>query len=208
MAFIQINKRSSVQWLCLLLLLSSLSKAWGVDSCIVTDMTAGLSEQDKKVMEVLGAGWMKDAKVCYLGGYMVAAPADGSKGSLYIWKDDHRVLLIQEGFGVNLYEPVSGPRNKLPIVNLQDRDKDGLFDQLSYIVFDKDGNVKVELFDLNLDGVPETKWVRVQRNKREIYAWIEEGWHRIEKREGKGSVLIEGRWREIRKEGSSWEFVK
>ena len=208
MKIINDKKRASVPWYLLLVILFFSLQGCGGNDCIVTDMTTGLSEQQKKEMEVLGAGWIKEAKVCNLGGYMVAAPADGSKGNLFIWKGDQRVLLIQEGFGVNIYEPVAGPRNRLPIVNLQDSDHDGLYDRLFYTVLDKDGNIKVELFDLDLDGVPETKFLHVQKDKIEFYAWIEEGWHKVEKREGKTGVSIGGGWREIRKEGARWVFVK
>jgi len=202
------NKRASVPWYLLLVILFSSLQAYAGDDCIVMDMTCGLSEQQKKEMEALGAGWIKKAKVCNLGGYMVAAPTDGSKGNLFISKGDQRVLLIQEGFGLNIYEPVAGPRNRLPIVNLQDWDHDGLFDRLFYRVLDKDANIKVELFDLDLDGVPERKFVHVQKDKIQIYAWIEERWHKVEKREGKPGVSIRGAWREIRKEGARWMFVK
>jgi hypothetical protein len=198
----------SVLWYLLLVILFFSLQSYAADDCVVIDMTTRLSEQQKKEIEVLGAGWIKKAKVCNLGGYMVAAPADGSKGNLFIWKGDQRVLLIQEGFGLNIYEPVAGPRNRLPIVNLQDWDHDGSFDRLFYTVLDKDGNIKVEVFDLDLDGVPETKFIHVQKGKIEVYAWIEEGWHKVEKREGKPGVSIGGTWKEIRKEGARWVFAK
>jgi len=202
------KKRAFVPWYLLLVILLSSLQAYAGNDCIMMDMTSGLSEQQKKEMEALGAGWIKKAKVCNIGGYMVAAPADGSKGNLFIWKGDQRMLLIQEGFGVNIYEPVIGPRNRLPIVNLQDWDHDGLFDRLFYRVLDKDANIEVELFDLDLDGVPETKFVHTQKDKIQIYAWIEERWRKVEKREGKPGVSIGRRWREIRKEGARWMFVK
>jgi hypothetical protein len=202
------KKRTSVPWYLLLVIFFFSLRAYAANDCIVMDMTKGLSEQQKKEIEVLGAGWIKKAKVCNLGGYVVAAPADGPAGNLFIWKGDQRVLLIQEGFGVNIYEPVAGPRNRLPIVNLQDWDHDGLFDRLLYSVLDKDGSIKVELFDQDLDGVPETKVIHGQKDKTEFYAWIEEGWHKVEKKEGKPGVSIRGRWRQIRKEGARWMFVK
>jgi len=202
------KKRASVPWYMLLVILFFSLQSSAADDSIVMDMTVRLSEQQKKEMEALGAGWIKKAKVCNLGGYMVAAPVDGSKGNLFIWKGDQRVILIQEGFGVNVYEPVAGPRNGLPVVNLQDWDHDGLFDRLFYRVLDKDGNIKVELFDLDLDGVTETKFIHVQKDKIEVHAWIEERWYKVEKREGKPGVSIRGRWREIRKEGARWMFVK
>lgn len=202
------KKRASVPWYLLLVTLFFSLQSYAADDCIVTDMTIRLSEQQKKAMEVLGAGWMKKAKVCNVGGYTVAAPADGSKGDLIVSEGDQRVLLIQEGFGFNIYQPVAGPRNTLPIVNLQDWDHDGLFDRLSYRVLDRDGYIKVELLDLDLDGVPETKVVHGQKDKTQFYVWIEEGWHKVEKREGKPGVPIQGQWRPIRREGARWVFVK
>ena len=85
------------------------------NKCIVMDMTAELSEQQKKEMEVMGADWIKEARVCDLGEYMVAVPANNGGRALFIWRGEQRVLLIQEGYGVNLYEAVSGRRNESPI---------------------------------------------------------------------------------------------
>src|SRR4030065_88768 len=105
------KKRTSLPYHLLLVILFFSLHACAGNRCIVTDMTTGLSERQKQGMEVLGGGWMAKAKVCNLGEYMVGVPADSSKGNLFILKGNQLVFLIQEGFGINIYQPVAGQRN-------------------------------------------------------------------------------------------------
>jgi hypothetical protein len=174
-----------------------------MDNCLIIDMTTHSTESDKAVLKFFGADWMKEAMVCDLGNYMVAVPAKNPGATIFIWTKTHRVLLIQDGFGLNVYQPVPGPMNKLPLVNLQDSNKDGIYDSLYYSVIDKEGDDKVLVFDRNLDGEPYMKHVKVGKDKTNVYAWIEEGWHLIEK----GPVIIiNGKRRKIKELNGKWVF--
>ena len=137
-----------------------------------------------------------------MGHYKVAVPAKNPGSQIFMWTKTHNVLLIQEGFGLNVFQPIPGPMNNPPLVSLQDWNKDGIYDHLSYDVIDKEGDVKVSVDDRNLDGEPETKMVMVDKDKTNVYVWIEEGWHLAKK----GGVVINGKWRKIKRLNNKWVF--
>jgi hypothetical protein len=191
-----------VQLLFILIFLLIPCSVVAMDNCLVGDMTKNLTEAEKALLKFVGADWMKEALVCDLGNYKIAVPAKNPDSSIFIWTKTHRVLSIQNGLEINVYQPVPGPMNKLPLANLQDWNHDGIYDGLSYDVIDKEGNIKVSVVDRNLDGEPETKLVTVDKDNTNVYVWIEGGWHLAKK----GGVIINGKWRKIKTVNGKWVF--
>jgi hypothetical protein len=195
-------QRKILQVVCLFICLLIPCSVVARDNCLIADTTTQLTEAERAFLKFAGAGWMQEALVCDLGHYKVAVPAKNPGAQILIWTDTHRVLFIQEGIGLIVNQPVPGPMNKFSIVNLQDRNNDGIYDCLSYDVLDQEGEIKVSVFDENLDGEPETKMVMVDKDNTNVYAWIEEGWRLVKKR----GITINGKWRKVKKLNDKWVF--
>ncbi len=165
-----------------------------------------MSKQKKKMYSAIGYGWMGDAKVCDLGEYKVAVPANNQDGTIYIWKNDYKILEINGGSEVNIFEKVSGERNYTPIVSLQDRNKDNFYDCIFYKFKDKNGKVIGDLNDFNLDGTPNTKIY--EQNESEVEIWIENEWHVQDRKNGKIGVVINDEWKEVYFNNGEWEYTK
>jgi hypothetical protein len=153
---------------------------------------------------------MNDAKVCDLGEYKIAVPADNQDGTIYIWKSNYKILEINGGSEVNIFEKVSGEKNSTPIVSLQDRNDDNLYDCIFYKFKEENGKVSGDLNDFNLDGIPETKlyFDIAEPKKTKTKIWIENAWHIQERRNNKIGIVINGKWKEVHFNNGVWEFSK
>ncbi len=177
--------------------------------CKKIDMTIGLSENEKKMLNAMGGEWMKDAKVCDLGEYKVAVPLNNQNGNIFIWKEEGKVFEIRNGSEFNLFGNILGSPNITPIATLHDWNDDGYLDRIFYKFIDKYG-IEGDISDLNLDGTPELKirYIDFDKNLTEAYIWLDDRWHLQERINGKIGIIIDGEWREVQLHDGNWNFSK
>jgi hypothetical protein len=201
------------------------------------DLTAGLS--DTEAAQLLRFyPWAREAQACALGEYTVTAPAadpgpiihlQKRNGEPFLFVDRHppgmpgaaregrvlvnlfkngKVSVWDDGSSVTISETANAKlKNPIRVV-VSDFDGDGLYDRLTYNAFDKEGHVSASVMDFDLDGQPDFK-IKSAGGKTESYAWVEERWRLIEKRDGKAGVLSEtGTWRPIKRQGGTWRYVE
>ena len=121
-------------------------------SCSKGDMTTGMTGMQKSLVENTGVTWVKDVYVCDMGHYKIAVPVAKNTKNIFVWTDKGAIFSAEKDIGVSIHG--SGPNNQSPetAVNVQDRDKDGVFDQITYGVFDKNGNQILDIIDSQMDG--------------------------------------------------------
>jgi hypothetical protein len=125
--------------------------------CVVGDITTGLSEEEAAVLNSFGPSWIKKANVCVMGRYKIAVPADGVEETIFIWTDDEAYFMNEKGLGVSIYGKGPDVVTSDQLVNVQDRDKNGVYDQIKYRVFSGDGKPLMDVFDMNMDGEVDKK---------------------------------------------------
>ena len=63
----------------------------------------------------------------------------------------------EKGLGVSIYGKGPDVVTSDQLVNVQDRDKNGVYDQIKYRVFSGDGKPLMDVFDMNMDGEVDKK---------------------------------------------------
>jgi hypothetical protein len=198
------------------------------------DMTAGLSDTEAAQLLRL-APWARQAQACTLGEYVALAPAADPGPNIHLQRNGQPFLTVDrhppggpdrakegrvvisvfrggqvsvrdDGSSVTITETASATLKNPVRVVVSDFDGDGVYDRLAYAAFDKEGNVSADVMDFDLDGQPDFKTQRTG-GKTESYAWIEERWRLMEKKDGKPGVLSEtGTWRPIKRQGGTWTY--
>jgi hypothetical protein len=101
------------------------------------------------------------------------------------------------GGGVAIFHRDTGT----PLLDTADNDGDGGLDVLSYSVVDTSGQVVVQITDYEADGQPD---LRINFAQKYFEIWHRDRWHRVETREGKRGITIDGTFIELRQEKNRW----
>lgn len=105
-------------------------------------------------------------------------------------------LTQSKGGGLALYNRRSG----IPMMAAVDQDGDGRLDFVAYTVTDEAGEGVLEVFDYDVDGQAD---VRIHKDHySEI--WRADRWYRVERRDGKNGILIDGQFVELQKKDRHW----
>jgi hypothetical protein len=167
--------------------------ACGDDSCVTGVLsTDGLPELQQLIVKS-EAPWMKNAKSCQVGGYLVMAPADGAApGEIVVTRNGTTVIIDERN---TIYIQAKDKS----LVSVQDRDAIGRFDWVSYDAIDPADGQKYSFTDVNGDGRLDTKigehggWVNLNGD-----------WSKFEKHGEQLGAVVDGEWRPLEKQGRLW----
>lgn len=95
--------------------------------------------------------------------------------------------------GVSIYHRDSGA----PLLTLSDSDGNGMPDVLTYATVDANGKVTMEATDYDMDGQPD---LRINFAEHYFEIWHADRWHRVENRDGRRGIVLNGKFVELRKE--------
>jgi len=90
----------------------------------------------------------------------------------------------------------AGPKGG-PILVAADNDGDGSLDFLSYSVLDEAGESVLEVDDYGADGQAD---LRLHFRERYNELWHADRWYRVEKRDGRQGIVVDGEWLDVRVE--------
>lgn len=99
--------------------------------------------------------------------------------------------------GVSIYHRDSGA----PLLTLSDSGGDGRPDLLTYASMDASGKVTMEATDYDMDGQPD---IRINFAGHHFEIWHADRWHRVENRDGRRGIALNGRFVELRNEKNRW----
>ncbi len=85
------------------------------------------------------------------------------------------------------------------MLSLGDSDGDGSLDLLTYSKVDKDGKVLLDVIDYEADGQPD---LRIKFAEQYAELWHVDRWYRVEKREGRRGIVLNGVFVELKRESN------
>jgi hypothetical protein len=95
--------------------------------------------------------------------------------------------------GVSIYHRDSG----VPLLAFSDSDGDGRPDFLTYSTVDENGKVIMDVTDYEADGQPD---LRINFAERYLEIWHADRWYRVENKEGRRGIELNGEFVELRRE--------
>lgn len=165
--------------------------------CAIEDLSKSLTEGQGKILKLILGDWINSAKVCNLGNYNIAVPSDEKNNSFFIWNEKGPLLYFQNGFGLNLFRQDTNNDVSNVLLTLQDRNKNGEFDRLSYQTL----NNKDEVTDLDMDGQPDLK-IRHKKEKAQIY--FNNEWYELDLRDKQQGIIKNGEFHPVEFEKGKW----
>jgi|GraSoiStandDraft_46_1057282.scaffolds.fasta_scaffold481301_2 hypothetical protein len=159
------------------------------DSCVVGPLsTAGMTATQRAVLQ-MEAPWMKHAKTCRIGGYLVMAPADGTPDEIWVTRNGTTVNMTER-------DSIDIQSRAGSLVSLQDPGGVGRFDWVSYSAVDPADGQKYSVTDADADGRLDTKI-----GDHAGFVNLGGEWSRLEKRGNQLGAIVAGEWRPIEKQG-------
>ena len=76
-------------------------------NCVVGDISGMKTEQEVKLLEALGEGWMRNALICQMGEFEIAIPADQERdnaNTIFVFKKGKPVFYRHDG-ATYVYSP-------------------------------------------------------------------------------------------------------
>ena len=101
---------------------------------------------------------------------------------------------MSRGGGVALFHRKTGQ----PMLVAGDRDGDGRIDVVEYDVLDETGEIAMSVVDYEADGQPD---MRVNFKEHYFEIWSVDRWYRVEKRDGRQGIVVNGDFVELEKRG-------
>jgi hypothetical protein len=102
---------------------------------------------------------------------------------------------MSTGGGVSISHRASGQ----PILSVGDTNGDGALDVLTYSKVDKDGRSLLDVVDYEVDGQPD---LRIHFAERYSEVWHVDRWYRVENREGRRGIVLNGVFVELKRENN------
>lgn len=172
----------------------------------LTQTTPEYSLKDEaQLLLAVAPDWVKDALVCVLGKYRIAVPGNGSSSTIFVWTDHGPLLMLDKKSGLS-YQGVGPDRVSSEIfLNVQDRDDDGYFDQLSYSVLDSSGKAIFNVIDWDMDGQPDTRVPLNDNGKSQI--WVEGAWYDLHIENKMRWVQKNGKRKQVDFTNKKWRYV-
>jgi len=153
-------------------------------------MSKDAAELDALYTEATGkdanVDWLRRARACSIGRFVVYGPADGASHNLYVTLDDNPVASISPD-GFLLFEGTG----RL-VASLSDRDGDGRFDWLDYQGREAGSGNDVAAIDSNLDGKTDMITISESDGSKRRLLNIEGEWLERVTREGETGFIIDG----------------
>lgn len=141
--------------------------------------------------------WLHDAQAFHVNDYLLLAPKHADNKNLWIFfgKKPKQISLDEYGIGIVL------AMDQADAVSVSDDDHDGIYELLHYAYIDDTGNVRGSIIDVDRDGQPDIKTVFIKRDplQLKIYAWLDNQWRQIIKKNNTPGVERDGTWKAVKK---------
>jgi hypothetical protein len=157
--------------------------------CVTGDLTK-MRPEYQGMSNLPGMAWTKHAMVCQMGTYNVTVPVDPNVNAIWVARNGQPEFMVYPEIGATVYQRVRPGAKAELALTLSDFNGDGLYDRLGYTTFDDEGRPVADIFDMNLDGEPDFKFVRADNR---MYVHLDGQWVPVEK----GRVLIGGVWKKV-----------
>ena len=112
------------------------------------------------------------------------------------------LILDEEGIYVSYKERT--------LVNIGDRDNDGIYDVLDYDFVDESDEVVGWVLDFGIDGQPDQRlyYSKGSSAPAKILMWVDDAWRQRVEKDGVVVVEIDGVWRKVDHVDGRWFLVE
>jgi hypothetical protein len=160
------------------------------DNCRTDTLAAGKSPQDFKETRDLFGDWVRDARVCTVGEYLIIGPAKGGSSDIVVSRKGKAVFVVSK-----TQTQVVGEDRVL-----FERDTNRQF--ISFAAYDSAQRTWVDNIDMNADGTLDARIDTSEHaTKREIR--LGDRWLELVKRDGKTGTVINGKFMSIDEAGEA-----
>lgn len=184
-----------------LVVLAVLVVLFGCDSpndCKVGDFSER-SPVDDASLERFGLAWIKNAKMCSVGEYLVFTPASSDSHNLWVIRADGEPSYPVAMVGVDTIT-VFQPGTQL-LAQFGNQDESGIYRSMSYEAFDVQKSASVSIFDFDLDGQIDARSLYYRDTGTLQYQHrIADEWQDLVEQDGRFGYLIDGQFQPM-KEG-------
>ena len=173
--------------------------------CTIGDFSGVTSEADQRAMKFLGLGWLKNAKICRVGPYEVAAPANTNDtvGSPILILKDGKPLLHRAKGSTMIFNPNLDKADfNHPIVNIWHSYRNDDIERLWYQTVPDEQQRYIMVYDLDFNGQPDTKTTWQKGDIVESYAWYKDRWHKMKD----GCIIIEDKCFSAKFDNGQWQL--
>lgn len=166
-----------------------------VARCGFVDLSKDIPEWQAQFLEEHAYGRLDKVRVCKIGSYLIYAPDDADRPNLFVRTPQEAVAMIDNDGLIALFE------EDRPFLTVDDKDKDGKFDWLSYDVY-RDGYADyLGVLDSNLDGQADSRTEHVAGQKTKAWLWFDGSWRPIRwlNAPEPNRILVDGEWKRYEK---------
>jgi hypothetical protein len=155
--------------------------------CRTGDMTKGIGAGRAKELEDFAGGWIRNARECRVGDYLVDAPDRQGSADLFLSRLGKPLLRLSSN--TTTLVDADGQR----ILYQWDREKS----VISYAGYDAARQAWIENLDIGADGLVDVRTTEVsgRQVKRELR--IADRWFELLKRDGNTGVVFDGRFTSV-----------
>ena len=146
-------------------------------NCVEGDISGMKTDQEIKLLEALGEGWMRNALVCQMGEFEIAIPADqegNNTNIIFVFKKGKPVFYRYDGV-TSVYSPkLQDAAFDKSMVHIEHGGDNDDVKRLGYHTVGKDPKVTID--DTNFDGQPDIKTTWKNSEIIEMCIWKKDKW--------------------------------
>ena len=156
-------------------------------SCRTGDMTASLNSSSSGVMQAAYGDWIRNARECKVGDYVIVTPAEGSSGEILVGRRGHAVFYSDAH-----YTTVMDASGKRIVFGSQKGTAPGENNFLSYATFDPVQNAWIDTVDAGGDGSVDFRFVDRQGQEKRTEYSVDQRWLELVRRGTLKGVVLDG----------------
>jgi len=160
------------------------------------DATQNLPAELKDAVQFLSP-WLSNSKSVTLGKFIALTPNKQNPDKFLLFFDKNAIYIEKDYFSVE--------SNNSLLITAADKNKDSIFEHISYEHMDDKGNILGMTVDANRNGQLDT--IMDYKNKK-VSAWVEDAWYTITKKENAVGVIVNNVWKPVHNKNGIYYFSK
>ena len=146
-------------------------------NCAIGDISGAKTDQEVKLLEAFGEGWMRNALVCQIGEFEIAIPGDqegNNANIIFVFKKGKPVFYRHDGF-TSVYSPkLKDAAFDKSLVHIEHGGDNDNVKRLGYNTVGKDPKVTID--DIKFGGQPDIKTTWNNSEIIEMCIWKKDKW--------------------------------
>ena len=154
-----------------------------MSGCKTGDLTASLDSESSKMLRQLGP-WVKHVRECYVGEYVVFAPAEGGNGDMMVGRRNGNPVFMVSGGTTTVFDS-SGRR-----VVFEATQGQGAY--VSYATHDRATDSWIDNVDLGGNGTVDYRTTQTASGQMKKEISVDQHWLEVVQRGDRTGVILDG----------------